>query len=50
MTLTSLVDFSALGTAIEPLMTAGITAAVLIGGSVLAAKLVWGFFKKFARG
>lgn len=48
--MTSLIDFAKLGTDIMPLMTAAVTTAAGIGAVVLAAKLCWGFFKKFARG
>ena len=50
MNLTSLIDFTALQEAILPVVAIGVGAAVLIGGAVLTAKLVWGFFKKFSRG
>ena len=48
--MTSLIDFGALATSLTPLLTTAVTAAAGIGALVLAAKLCWGFFKKFARG
>ena len=50
MQIDSLIDFAALGQAIFPVVAGGVGASVLIGGAVLTAKLVWGFFKKFTRG
>lgn len=48
--MTSLIDFGALATAVKPLIATAVTSAAAIGGTVLVAKLCWGFFKKFARG
>ena len=48
--MTSLIDFATLKTDILPLMTTAVTAAAGLGALILAAKLCWGFFKKFARG
>ena len=48
--MTSLIDFAALATNLTPLITTAVTAAAGLGAVVLAARLCWGFFKKFARG
>ena len=48
--MTSLIDFAALATSVTPLITTAVTAAAGIGALVIAAKLCWGFFKKFTRG
>lgn len=48
--MTSLIDFSALATDVTPVITTAVTTAAGIGALILAAKLCWGFFKKFARG
>lgn len=49
-TMTSLIDFSALATDVTPLITTAVTTAAGLGALILAARLCWGFFKKFARG
>ena len=48
--MTSLIDFSTLATDITPLITTAVTAAAGLGAMILAARLCWGFFKKFTRG
>jgi len=48
-TLTSLVDFGAVGDLIAPLMTAAATAAVVIGATILAARVGWKLFRSFAK-
>ena len=48
--MTSLIDFSALATDITPLIATAVTVAAGLGAMILAARLCWGFFKKFTRG
>ena len=48
--MTSLIDFSALAADITPLITTAVTVAAGLGAMILAARLCWGFFKKFTRG
>ena len=48
--MTSLIDFAQLSTDIMPLIAGAVGAAVLIGGSVLAARLGWRFFRSFGKG
>ncbi len=48
--MTSLIDFGQLATDITPLMKTAITSAATIGALVLAARLCWGFFKRFSKG
>lgn len=48
--MTSLIDFSKLATDLTPLIATAVTTAAGIGAVVLAARLCWGFFKKFSRG
>lgn len=48
--MTSLIDFAALASDITPLVATAVTTAAALGAVVLAAKLCWSFFKKFARG
>lgn len=48
--MTSLINFSTLATDITPVITTAVTAAAGLGALILAARLCWGFFKKFARG
>ena len=48
--MTSLIDFSKLAADLTPLIATAVTTAAGIGAVVLAARLCWGFFKKFARG
>lgn len=50
MELTSLIDFAELSSAVLPIMTAAIAGALIIGGSVMAAKMAWRFFRQFTRG
>lgn len=49
MTLTSLIDFGAIQTAILPLIGVGVTAAALVGATLLAARAGWRAFKSFAK-
>lgn len=48
--LTSLIDFATLGTDVTPLITTAVTTAAGIGAMILAARLCWGFFRKFTKG
>lgn len=48
--LTSLINFSTLASDVTPLLTTAVTAAAGLGALILAARLCWGFFKKFSRG
>lgn len=48
--MTSLIDFAALASDLTPLIGTAVTVAAGIGAVVLAARLCWGFFKKFSRG
>lgn len=48
--LTSVIDFSTLGTDVTPLLTSAITTAAGIGAAILAAKLCWNFFRRFLKG
>lgn len=48
--MTSLIDFADLATDVTPLISTAVTAAAGIGAVIIAAKLCWSFFKKFARG
>ena len=48
--MTSLINFADLAKDLTPLITTAVTAAAGLGAVVLAARLCWGFFKKFARG
>lgn len=48
--MTSLINFSTLATDVTPLITTAVTAAAGLGALILAARLCWGFFKKFSRG
>jgi len=48
--MTSLIDFAAIGTDVTPLISTAVTTAAGIGAVIIAAKLCWGFFKKFTRG
>lgn len=50
MTISSILDFEAIGTAILPLLEAALTAGATIGAAVLVARFGWNFFKGFARG
>jgi hypothetical protein len=48
--MTSLIDFATLGTDVTPLITSAVTTAAGIGAMILAAKLCWGFFRRFTKG
>lgn len=48
--MTSLIDFTTLGTNVTPLITTAVTTAAGLGAMILAAKLCWGFFKRFSKG
>ena len=48
--MTSLIDFSALASDLTPLITTAVTVAAGLGALILAARLCWGFFKKFTKG
>lgn len=48
--LDALIDFSALATDIQPLISTAVQAAAGVGAVVLAAMVCWKFFKRFIRG
>ena len=48
--MTSLIDFSAIAADVSPLLGTAITVAAGVGATVIAARLCWGFFKKFLKG
>ena len=48
--MTSLIDFTTLATDLTPLISTAVTTAAGLGAVILAARLCWGFFKKFVRG
>ncbi len=50
MTVASILDFGAIGTAVQPLLTSALTAGATIGAAIMVARLGWSFFKGFSRG
>lgn len=46
---TGLIDFDAVVTAVQPMITSAVGKAVILGGLILAATLGWKFFKRFTK-
>lgn len=50
ISISSILDFGALATAVAPLIGAAVLAAATVGGGVYVAKLGWRTFKSFGKG